>query len=220
MRCRRSPLAWALAALSFVGCASDGEPEEEVPGVCTMPDALGDLGDLDALRANRCNVPMSMGRQHWYRLAADVASPASSGPAGAPDIIQLELWDNLGAFKGTNVHAGLFPLTGDDADLLSCGVCVRALAAKGTADQQEYIATSGTVEVTELGAGGEPLSAVLTDLTFTQVSPTTKQLLADGCTVALARVNVRGTVVVMGGSGGGGGGTGTGGNNCPTIPGD
>jgi hypothetical protein len=204
----------ALAAL-LVGCGSGGEPpagEEPDGGVCTLSDNMDNAGDVAALKANSCNVPMSMGTKKWYRLSATVP--------GTGDVVQLELWDNLGAFKGGAVHAGTFPLTGADADLSTCGVCVRALGDKGEAGQQEYFATSGTVEVTAVGGGGSEFTATISDVTFEQVDPTSKKVVANGCASALTRIHVSGTVVAMGGGGGGGGGGSGGGNNCPFIIGD
>ncbi len=187
-----------------------------------MPPWIDALGALPARHANQCNVPRSMGRQKWYRLSATL--PASVVLGGEPtggepveDVLQLELYDNLGAFAATTVHAGTFELAGADAALASCGVCVRALAAKGTAAEEEYFATAGTVEVTEVGGDGAPISAALRDLVFVQLDPATKQPLTDGCAAALAGVQISGTIVAVGGGGSGGG---AGSNSCPTILGD
>ena len=63
---------------------------------------------------------MSMGMQHWYRLSATLS--------GAPtDVLQIELYDKIGAFAGTTVHTGTFPV---DTNPLGCGVCVRGLGDK------------------------------------------------------------------------------------------
>jgi hypothetical protein len=207
----------ALAVLP-VGCASEGAeetpPDDPSGGVCSLSDNMNDAGDLAALKANSCNVPMSMGQRKWYRLSARVP--------GTDDVVQLELWDNLGAFKGGVVRAGTFPLSGDDAALGTCGVCVRALGGKGTTEEQEFFATSGTVEVTAVGGSGTEFNAVISNVTFEQLdtTDTKKKLKANGCASALARVHLTGTVVAMGGGGGGGGGGSGGGNNCPLVIGD
>ncbi len=205
-------LASALALLA-VGCASEsGDAPPDDPGVCSLQSDMNDAGDLSALKANSCNVPMSMGQRKWYRLSAKVP--------GRDDVVQLELWDNLGAFKGGTVHAGTFTIAGDDAHLSTCGVCVRALGAKGTAEQQEFFATSGTVEVMSVGGNGTEFNAVITNATFEQVDATDKNVMSNGCASSLARLHVSGTVVAMGGGGGGGGGGAGGGNNCPLVIGD
>lgn len=204
----------ALAVL-LVGCASEGAeetPPDDPSGVCSLSDHMDDAGDLSALKANSCNVPMSMGQRKWYRLSAKVP--------GTDDVVQLELWDNLGAFKGGAVRAGTFTISGEDASLGTCGVCVRALGGKGTAEQQEFFATSGTVEVMSVGGNGTEFNAVITNATFEQVDATDKKVMSSGCASALARVHVTGTVVAMGGGGGGGGGGAGGGNNCPFVIGD
>lgn len=208
----------AALSLLALGCASEGgetPPDDPSGGTCSLQSDMNDVGDLSALKANSCNVPMSMGQRKWYRLSATVP--------GTDDVVQLELWDNLGAFKGGVVRAGTFTISGDDAKLGTCGVCVRALGGKGTAEQQEYFATSGTVEVMSVGGNGTEFNAVITNATFEQVDATDKNVMSGGCASSLARIHVTGTVVAMGGGGGGGGsggGAGGGGNNCPLVIGD
>jgi hypothetical protein len=209
-----SPLA--LAAAVLVGCASEGGEGERLdpadPGVCSLSSDMDDAGDVAALKANSCNVPMSMGQRKWYRMSATVP--------GTGDVVQLELWDNLGAFKGGVVRAGTFELAGDDASLLSCGVCVRAIGDKGTPEEQEYFATSGTVVVTSVGGAGTAFVATISNATFEQLDAVSKKPVAEGCASSLAEIKVSGTVVAMGGGGGGGGGGSGGGNNCPLVIGD
>lgn len=186
------------------------DPSTNPPGgtnppakVCALTPTVADPGDLLALKANQCNIPGSQGQRKWYRLAAAVS--------GTTDIVQLELWDNLGAFSGGVVRTGTFTISGADASPLTCGVCVRAIGDKSTAAAQEFFATSGTVEVTQIGGAGQPISAVITNASLVQIDPTTRAVVSSGCTTSLARVKVSGTVVTMGGGGGGGGG----GGNCP-----
>lgn len=214
----RSSLLATLSTLALssvlVACGTEsGAPEGPGPDlVCALSDDMESAGDVTALKANSCNVPMSMGQRKWYRLSATVP--------GTGDVVQLELWDNLGPFKGGVVRAGTFEIKGDDASLTSCGVCVRALGDKGTEGAQEFFATSGVVEVESVGGNGTAFVATIRDITFEQVDTVSKAVVSDGCASSLTEIKVSGTVVAMGGNGGGGGGGGGGRNNCPLIIGD
>ena len=174
---------------------------------------IDDAGDLPALKAQRCNVPGSMGSSNWYRLSATVPS--------STHVVQLELWPNRGGFAGGDVRTGTFELTGADLDFATCGLCLRALGDKGGPNQTELFATSGTVEVTAVAPTADaPFEATITNATFIQVNAD-HVTVDDGCVADVARAKVTGTVMIMGGnSGGGGGGGGPGGMGCPTTIGD
>jgi hypothetical protein len=174
----------------------------------TEPDA----GSVTALAAQRCNVPGSMGSQHWWRLLGAMDSDPT-------DIVQLELWPNQGAFAGGAVHTGTFTIMGDDADPAKCGVCVRAVGHHGTADQVLYFATSGTVNVVAFGDAPATFTADVANASFVEVSAT--NTFSGSCGSSLAHVNVSGMVVNKGGTGGGGGGGGGGGpGGCKRTVGD
>ena len=183
-------------------------PADGAAVTCPLAASVADMGMVAAFKAQRCNVPGSGGTQKWYRLSAQLPTTG--------DYVQLELWPNLGAFTGP-VTTGTFTITGKDAAYTTCGVCGRALGDKGQTSQKEYFATSGTVNVTAVGAAGQPLSATLTGLGFVEIDATTKDPIASGCASALAGVQISGTVVDVTGGGGGGGG---GGGACPTTVGD
>ncbi len=177
---------------------------------CPLPASTPDTGALTATKTQMCNVPGSQGAQHWYRLAATL-------PSGAMDYIQVDLWDNKGAFAGSTVKPGTYQITGNDAAYATCGICVRGLGDKGSAGQKEYFATGGTVTVTAVGGAGQPLSATLSNLTLAEVDSTSHAPVASGCTASVANTQVSGTVAQVAGGGGGGGG---GGGACPTTVGD
>ncbi|MGE0871809.1 MAG: hypothetical protein AB7P03_24850 [Kofleriaceae bacterium] len=200
-----------LGMVLGMGCASDGmgDGDDTGAGECPLPDSSPDGGTVGALKAQRCNVPMSMGARKWYRLSATLPNTSA--------IVQLELWPYAGAFAGGTVHAGTFPI---DPDILSCGVCLRALGDKGGANETEYFATGGTVTINAVGAGGEPLSATISNATFGEVDG--DQALVDGgCSGGMVGLKIEGVAVESGGMGGGpGGGGGTGTGNCPMTIGD
>lgn len=199
-------LAWFSVVVALTGCTDDGGTN--TPRTCSMEDAA-DAGALTALFAQRCNVPNSMGERKWYRLAATLP--------GTTSVVQVELYDNAGPFAGGAVRAGTF---GVDADPVTCGVCVRALADKGGADEMEYFATGGTVTISALGPDGTAFSAEVADLALAQIDAD-HTLVEDGCTASVAGAQIDGTIMDRGGSGGGtGGGGGMGGSACATTVGD
>jgi hypothetical protein len=164
---------------------------------------IGDAGMVTAFKAQRCNVP---GRRH-------AVAPAVSAAAQLDGLHPAELWPNLGAYSGGVVTTGMYTIGGADAAYNTCGVCGRALGDKTQASQKEYFATGGMVNVTAVGAAGQPISATLTNLSFVQVDATTKAPVASGCMAMFGGAQISGTVMDVGGGGGGGGA-------CPTTVGD
>ncbi|HEX2692013.1 MAG TPA: hypothetical protein VHN14_35635 [Kofleriaceae bacterium] len=211
-----------LLLLSFVsaacaassGCATNGGDDMKGmdPDACPMPMTQADTGPLAASKAQMCNVPGSMGKSHWYKLAAQLPDTI--------DYVQVELWDQHGVFAGGTVHPGMFTIAGAEADPTTCGVCVRGVGAKDATDQKAYFATSGTVNVTAVGGSGQPFSATLSNISFVEIDSTATSLVASGCTAALDAAQITGTVVQMGGTGGGGGGGGGSGGGCALTVGD
>ena len=210
-------LSIALAgSVALLGCSGDGVDQPGTPdapggtdaaAACPLDASIADLGTLSALKAQRCNVAGSMGTRKWYRLSATLP--------GTSDVVQLELYDQAGAFSGSTVHTGSFPI---ETDFATCGVCLRALGDKGTATAKEYFGTGGMVNITAIGANGASISATITDATLGQVDAN-HALVSGGCTATIASVQIDGTVMDVGGSGGGGGGGG-GTGSCPTTVGD
>jgi hypothetical protein len=174
---------------------------------CPLPATTPDTGPLAATKAELCNVSGSMGKQHWYKLSATLP--------GSMSYVEVDLYDQFGAFAGGPVHIGTFPV---DTAFATCGVCVRGLANKGVAGEKEYLATAGNVNVTAVGAAGQPISATLSNVTFAEVNAS-HAAVSNGCTAAVAGATIDGTVVQVGGTGGGGGGGG-GGSMCATTIGD
>lgn len=168
-----------------------------------MAETAADLGTLSSQIAQRCNVMGSMGQRKWYRLAATLADGT---------ILQLELYDGAGPFAGGVVHTGTFPI---ETAFGTCGVCLRAVGDKGSSNETEYFGSGGTVNITEIGAGGAPISATITNAALTEVDAGHAPI-NGGCTAMIAHVRVAGTVADVGGPGGGGGGM----MLCPTTVGD
>lgn len=209
-------------AISLTACTSGGTdpvggddgPTPDAPvgqqANCPLPDNQADLGTLPALKAQRCNVSGSQGARKWYRLSATMANG---------DIVQIELWPYHGPFTAA-VTTGSFPI---ETDYNTCGVCLRAIGDKGLASAKEYFGTAGMINITALGAAGQPIAATITTGAAAEVNPTNHAKITNGCTTTIASVKIEGTVVDVGGTGtggGGGGGGGGGSSSCPATVGD
>ncbi|MBA3457304.1 MAG: hypothetical protein H0T42_29755, partial [Deltaproteobacteria bacterium] len=181
-------LLLGLCLVTAAACSDDGGSE---PRICPTPEPFpmvtADAGTLTALKAQRCNVSGSMGARKWYRLSATLP--------GSTDIVQLELYDGVGAFAGGVVRVGSFPVDTGDAQ---CGVCLRALGNKGEASETEYVGTAGTVNITALGADAQPISATITGASFSELGVAATGLNVP-CTATLAAVKIDGTVMDLGG---------------------
>jgi hypothetical protein len=213
----RSASLLAPAFLLFAACTvgdTTGTPGDDDPGIdapgggntdgqvaaaCGMPSTTPDIGPVTATAAEQRNQPGSQGARKIYTATATLP--------GTDEIVQVELWDNLGAFTGGLVAVGTYPLTGAELDYNTCGVCVLG----GSTDAgvtQEYFATGGSVEVVALGPVGQPLTVRVSNITFGEVNPTDGTPIAGGCTAALAGGQISGPLVNVDGGGGGGGGGG------------
>ena len=190
-----------------------GTPDVDAADVCSLPMTGNDAGDMAALKAQRCNVSGSMGTRKWYRVSATL-------PGGTPNIVEVDLWPNLGTFAAGPVTTGMFTISGADLSYSTCGVCNRAMGDKGLPTQKEYFATAGTVNITALGANAEPISVTVTDASFVEVDAM-RNPVDGGCTATIPHAQIDGTVMDVGGGGGGtGGGGGGGAGQCPAVVGD
>ena len=214
MRTSAILLASTLAACGGGMSTTGDDVTVDAPAVaqCILPMSEADGGSVTALAAERCNVPGSMGAMHWYRELATM-------PSGPMDIVQLELWPNLGGFTGGMVHTGTFTIMGDDADPTKCGICVRAVGHHGGTDQEDFFATAGTVELDSFGDAPTAMTATITNAVFEQVDAT-KAPVAGGCSTMVPHVAITGPTTNVGGTGGGTGGGGGGTGGCKSTVGD
>src|SRR5512140_1551881 len=94
-----------LIACVSTGCMTSAPGDEMSPpgeATCPMPAMTSDAGVMTATKAQMCNVSGSMGKSHWYRVAATLP--------GSMNVVQVELWDGYGAFAGGTVKTGSFPV--------------------------------------------------------------------------------------------------------------
>ncbi len=188
MRHDRAMRLAAVCLVTLVACSEDGEV------ACTLDDA-GDAGDVTASAAQRCNVSGSMGQRKWWRISAELP--------GTDDIVQLELYEQAGAFAGGTVRTGTFAV---EADPASCGVCLR-----GRSGSTEYRGVTGTVTIDAIGAGGTTANVTITGASFEDTE-------GGACVATVERVRITGEIQDLGGTGMGGGGGGT--MQCPKTVGD
>jgi hypothetical protein len=78
------------------------------------------------------------------------AGALDSGTPG--DVLYIDLYQDYGAFTGSDIHTGQFTISGDETTYSTCGVCVTIgapVASDGTVDDW-YMATGGIVNLTTI----------------------------------------------------------------------
>jgi hypothetical protein len=83
--------------------ASSSNTDAPTVATCGMPGSTPDLGAVTATAAQQKNQPGSQGTRKIYVAAATLP--------GTDETVQVELWDNLGAFAGRTVAVGTYPIT-------------------------------------------------------------------------------------------------------------
>ena len=176
-------VVWLAAA---AGCGGDddgtGEGEGTVadaavdfadaePVVCTDFAAL-DLGALDPIPAASATQSPNPTPPEGNPDAKVIDLTGTAANGQQPDFISIELWDGLGAFEGGDAVTGDFTISGDDAKVVTCGICLYIHADVTLAEgmvvdsRKDYIATGGSISIDSV-AGNFTGSA--TDLTFTEI---------------------------------------------------
>lgn len=106
-------------------------------------------------------------------------------------LLQIELYDKIGAFAGGNVHTGTLPV---DTNPLSCGVCVRGLGDKAAADAKEHFASAGSVTVSAIGGNAMPIAVSISGITFVELDKN-RAVVSNGCSTSAAGAQISGTVM-------------------------
>jgi hypothetical protein len=158
------------------------------PHVCLTPDDFGTpaLHDpcTDPDPANCAPLAQGVGDDHANPDAITYFAAMDTNPF--PDEVQLELITGYGVFTN-GISTGTFPLTGDELDYETCGMCVRLFADVGGDDMQQYFATGGTVTITSINPN---ITGSFTGLTYVEVKvdPDTFHVtpIADGCSTQIA----------------------------------
>jgi hypothetical protein len=116
----------------------------------------------------------------------DPDSPAVrtlSGRFGVVDSIEVQLFDGYGAFAESQAAPGSYPISGDDADPATCGVCVYLYLTVGE-EEHSFLATSGLVELESVD---DNLTGSATALDFDELEDL-YTLDPDGCSASISDV--------------------------------
>lgn len=182
------------------GPSSNNPDAPPASATCTLDASLGTLGTMANATAQMYNVPGSQGKQHFYRAYAMV-------PGTTPaDYVEVILVDGKGPFANGLVAPGTYPIAGADTNIGTCGVCVLAMgdvdATSGLA-KQVYMAQSGSVTVTTVGAAGTTLAVSVSGLGLAQYDLTAAAT-SGTCASQLGSADLAGSEVAMSGNGTGG----------------
>lgn len=171
---------WFGVAVAMSACTSSGGGKDDTDVAVDDTDTVGgdtdvvvedtDIGDTDV--PGDCAVDADLGAlalndgamiigDDWYTFYQAINDDL------LPDFFQIEVYGGTSQFPGLP-EPGTYDLSGDNAQYSTCGVCVLLLAdSDGDGIPSEtYLATSGTVTLTQTGPG---LVGVYTDLVFEQV---------------------------------------------------
>jgi hypothetical protein len=156
------------AVLIAAACGGGGGGDPDAP-VINRIDAR--VGGIDAPPSSNCGAPSA----GYGTPVVDPAQQASVHDAASGvyfgisllntdfDMFQLQLYDGFGVFTGGTVTTGTFPLTGDEINFATCGVCLLIFSntldtdADGAPDDlslddptRNYYASAGSVTITSL----------------------------------------------------------------------
>jgi hypothetical protein len=164
-------------------CGGDDSGTGTPDAGVVLPDAPANLPD----GAPVCSVNPSYTVQAIVGDATNMISLRNT-PAGAntPEVdvmgvglnqdqdgFQIEMYSNAGVFQAAGgIKPGTYQLTGAELNYATCGLCVRFFGdATQAAPGADFMATAGTVNITELGAVGTGrFKATLSGVTFEHVT--------------------------------------------------
>lgn len=187
-------LSPVLLAFALAACGGDDDgvtPTVDAPGsidaavdapvTCSV--STRNFGDKGALTPSIC---VQDPGQDAADPMDDVIFMRAPLEAGSPfDEIEIQLWAGFGAL--TNGFAnGTYPITGDETQFATCGVCV-FLNTNRVDDQtyeDDYFATGGTVTLTSVQGN---LTGTVSNLTFEHVTVAQGEStpVGDGCTTGV-----------------------------------
>jgi hypothetical protein len=121
--------------------------------------------------ANATEVPAGSNAPH--RLLSWGAMETVGSDTVSADYVNLELWAQLGGFGSGDIGSGTYVITGDDADVYACGICLYIQGdyllenEDGTADDW-LMASSGTVNITSVT--GSSYQATVSNADFRRIT--------------------------------------------------
>ncbi|MBP6840279.1 MAG: hypothetical protein KA190_23475, partial [Kofleriaceae bacterium] len=159
----------------------------------TSTNAFGDIG---ALTAGVIQVDPADATRYSIQVAKQLE------PAEPTDFLLVELYSKFGVFQN-GVVTGTFNLTGEEANYVDCGACVRLLTDATQSDYgDDYMANGGTLNITAAAdAVGETLTFTLSNVTFRHVDftvmnnqVTAQADNASGCTTTISNATFTGAL--------------------------
>lgn len=207
LRTRSRPLLLvSMAASLLLACGGDDDGSSDGDGDSGQADAAWDFADaarevctdfaeLDlgtlepipgatAVRKANPDPPEGNADARTLQLMGTAANGSK------PDIIQIELWDGLGAFSGGDAAPGTYTIEGAETSVVSCGICIYIWADSTVGDgvvvdsEKDYIATGGSITIDSVTGN---FTGSVADLTFTEIDQTSENgdPLPGGCQTAL-----------------------------------
>jgi hypothetical protein len=171
--------AFVSSALVLLSAACGGDDDGDTPGIDGSP------GQIDAAPEG-CPLAATVGPFDPLdeQVAFKLGDPGErvfnlEGEISDADSFVMDLIEGAGAFTADDVAVGTFTIEGDETNIDTCGVCITRVAG-----DIEYIATGGTLELTEVEA---TLTGSATGLTFAEIGDDGGAL-AGGCETAVATV--------------------------------
>lgn len=173
-------LAAACSGGSSTKAAVDAKVTVDAPTQADAPAAgcpvsTADFGDKGAL---------TMGFAEYSAGMADMGNPAApnifsqgvlAGTQAKFDALSVQLLSDYEPFGTTMAPkppiAGTYQLTGAQTQFATCGVCVQVVGDITQSSNSNFMATGGTLKVTEVGtAVGQKFTFELTNATFQEVT--------------------------------------------------
>jgi hypothetical protein len=168
----------ALAALPMtVACGGDDGTVHPV-----THDAMMGSNQMDAPVTSNClandSYAPTFGADdqfafEWPDETADAGYPheilfgAALNADQVPDYLYIDLWQDYGAFTGSDIAIGQYTISGDETKLSSCGTCVY-IGADETEDAtgEYYVAQGGVLNLTSVSG---QLKGTLQNITLVSV---------------------------------------------------
>lgn len=186
-----APVAFSLGLAACGGSDDDGPvvvgPDaassiDAAPVACTV--STNSFGNKGAITPSLC---VQDPGQDTMSASDDVIIMRAPLEAGSPfDELELDLFAGFGAFSNGFV-TGTFPITGDELNWSTCGLCVfvNTNRTDPMTYEDDYLATGGTVTITAING---TLTGSVSNLTFEHVtlSQEGSTPAGDSCTTAVA----------------------------------
>jgi hypothetical protein len=165
--------AWVAAAVVVSGCGDNAVIAPDAPPCSLTITQYGAIASFASTHAARSQDGAGKQTVAWLGALA---------PGPTADTLDIQLIQGNGAFAGGPPAAGTYSLTGAEAQLATCGVCVVVEAGM---NRDYFAAQSGTLVIEDVGTSFKgSLSNV--QLAHVTVDPATSvSTIADACATSI-----------------------------------